>query len=91
MKNKPITSIKIFTQQNALPSISICTPLLDEGITLYIQTKEKKSKTQLTNKVIHLQILIVVGCQILHPTYRIKAHILHDIVNWMMQHKTNGL
>jgi hypothetical protein len=44
MNNKQITNNKTFDKRNPPPLTVSCAPSGDEGPTVYIQTKERKSK-----------------------------------------------
>jgi hypothetical protein len=45
MNNKQITNNKTFDKRNPPPLTVSCAPSGDEGPTVYIQTKERNSKT----------------------------------------------
>jgi hypothetical protein len=68
-----------------------CAPSGDEGPTVYIQTKERKSKSKIKNNLFHVQIIIPVGCQIFRRIRRIEKHIPIGVVERMSQRKPDGL
>jgi hypothetical protein len=80
MNNKQITSNKNFDKRNPPPLMVSCAPSGDEDPTVYIQTKERKSKSKIKNNLIHVQIIIPVGCQIFCRIRRIETHISIGIV-----------
>jgi hypothetical protein len=89
--NKQITNNKTVDKRNP-PSLTVsCAPSGDEGPTVYIQTKERKSKTKIQNNLFHVQIIIPVGCQIFHRIRGIEKHIPIGVVERMSQRKTDGL
>jgi hypothetical protein len=58
MNNKQITNNKTFDKRNPPPLTVSCAPSGDEGPTVYIQTKERKSKSKIKNNLFHVQIII---------------------------------
>jgi hypothetical protein len=69
-----------------------CAPSGDEGPTVYIQTKKKEKKKQKhKNNLVHVQIIIPVGCQIFCRIRRIEKHVPIGVVERMSQRKTDGL
>jgi hypothetical protein len=91
MNNKQITNNKTFDKRNPPPLTVSCAPSGDEGPTVYIQTKERNSKSKIKNKMFHVQIIIPVGCQIFRRIRRIEKHIPIGVVERMSQRKTDGL
>jgi hypothetical protein len=89
MNNKKITNNKTFDKRNPPPLTASCAPSGDEGPTVYIQTKERKSKIK--NNLFHVQIIIPVGCQIFRRIRRIEKHIPIGVVKRMSQRKPDGL
>jgi hypothetical protein len=89
--NKQITNNKTVDKRNPPPLTVSCAPSGDEGPTIYIQTKERKSKTKNKNNLFHVQIIIQVGCQIFRRIRRIEKHIPIGVVERMSQRKTDGL
>jgi hypothetical protein len=89
--NKQITNNKTVDKRNPPPLTVSCAPSGDEGPTVHIQTKERKSKTKIKNNLFHVQIIIPVGCQIFHRIRRIEKHIPIGVVERMSQRKTDGL
>jgi hypothetical protein len=87
--NKQITNNKTVDKRNPPPLTVSCAPSGDEGPTVYIQTKERKTKTKNKNNLFHVQIIIPVGCQIFRR--RIEKHIPIGVVERMSQRKTDGL
>jgi hypothetical protein len=89
--NKQITNNTTVDKRNPPPLTVSCAPWGDEGPTVYIQTKERKTKTKFKNNLFHVQIIIPVGCQIFHRIRRIEKHIPIGVVERMSQRKTDGL
>jgi hypothetical protein len=89
--NKQITNNKTVDKRNPPPLTVSCAPSGDEGPTVYIQTNERKSKTKIKNNLVHVQIIIPVGCQIFRRIRRIEKHIPIGVVERMSQRKTDGL
>jgi hypothetical protein len=89
--NKQITNNKTVDKRNPPPLTVSCAPSGDEGPTVYIQTKERKSKSKIKNNLFHVQTIIPVGCQIFHRIRRIEKHIPIGVVERMSQRKTDGL
>jgi hypothetical protein len=89
--NKQITNNKTVDKRNLPPLTVSCAPSVDEGRTVYIQTKERKSKSKIKNNLLHVQIIIPVGCQIVHRIRRIEKHIPIGLVERMSQRKTDGV
>jgi hypothetical protein len=88
--NKQMTNIKTFVKRNPPPLTVSCAPSGDEGPTVYIQTKERKSKTKNKNNLFHMQI-IPVGGQIFCRICRIEKLIPIGVVERMSQRETDGL
>jgi hypothetical protein len=82
MNNKQITNNKTLDRdkRNPPPLTVSCAPSGDEGPTVYIQTKESKQKQKNKNNLVHVQIIIPVGCQIFRPISRIEKHIPIGVV-----------
>jgi hypothetical protein len=91
MNNKQITNNKTFDKRNPPPLTVSCAPSGDEGPTVYIQTKERKSISKIKNNLFHMQIIIPVGCQIFRRIRRIEKHIPIGVVERMSQRKPDGL
>jgi hypothetical protein len=92
MNNKQITNDKTLDKRNPPPLTVSCAPSGDEGPTVYIQTQGKKTKNKKNkNNLVHVQIIIPVGCQIFHRIRRIEKHIPINVVERMSQRKTDGL
>jgi hypothetical protein len=89
--NKQITNNKTVDKRNPPPLTVSCAASGDEGPTVYIQTKERKSKTKNKNNLFRVQIIIPVGCQIFYRIRRIEKHIPIGVVERMSQRKTDGL
>jgi hypothetical protein len=87
--NKQITNNKTLDKRNPPPLTVSCAPSGDEGPTVYIQTKERKSKSKNKNNLFHVQIVTPVGCQIFRRG--IEKHIPIGVVERMSQRKTDGL
>jgi hypothetical protein len=74
MNNKQITDNKTLDKRNP-PSLTVsCAPSGDEGPTVCIQTNESKKKQKNTNNLVHVQIIIPVGCQIFRRIRRTEKH-----------------
>jgi hypothetical protein len=87
-----ITNNKTFDKRNPPPLTVSCAPSGDEGPTVYIQTKERKTKTPKNkNNLFHVQKIIPVGYQIFRHIRRIEKHIPISVVERMSQQKTDGL
>jgi hypothetical protein len=91
MNNKQITNNKTYDKRNPLPLIVSLAPERDEGPTVYIQIKERKSKSKIKNNLFYVQIIILVGGQILRYIGRTKKHILIYVVEQISEWKTNEL
>jgi hypothetical protein len=88
--NKQITNNKTLDKRNPPPLTVSCAPSGDEGPTVYIQTKEKKTK-KTKNNLLHVQIIIPVRCQIFRRIPRIEKYIPISVVERMSQRKSDGL
>jgi hypothetical protein len=65
MNNIHITNNITLDKRNPPPLTVSCAPSGGEGPTVYIQTKERKKKNKKKkNNLVHVQIIIPVGCQI---------------------------
>jgi hypothetical protein len=68
-----------------------CAPSGDEGPIVYIQTKDRKKNQKNINNLFHVQIKILVGCQIFRRIRRIEKHIPIGAVERMSQRKPDEL
>jgi hypothetical protein len=91
MNNKQITNNKTFDKRNPPPFTVSGAPSGDEGPTVYIQTKERKSISKIKNNLFHVEIITPVGCQIFRRIRRIETHIAIGAVERMSQRKPDGL
>jgi hypothetical protein len=91
MNNTQMTNITL--EKRKPPPLTVsCAPSGDEDPTVYIQTKEEeKKKPKNKNNLLHVQIIIPVGCQIFRRLRRIAKHIPIGVVERMSQRKTDGL
>jgi hypothetical protein len=68
-----------------------CAPSEDEGPTVYIQTKERKTGDKKQKHSVPRADKIPVGYQIFHRIRRIEKHIPIDVVERMSRRRTDRL
>jgi hypothetical protein len=87
-----IPNIETLDKRNPPPLTVSCAHSGDEGPPVYIQTKERKTKTPKNkNNLFQVQKRIPVGYQMIRHIRRIENHIPISVVELMSQRKTDGL